>query len=68
MTKKAIFDIHIEANGPMVRLKGENSEVLMVPFKGRVKSDLFIRRLPAERILELLPDPFLLSESIIQAA
>ena len=41
MAKKAIFDIHIEANGPMVHLKGEAGEVLMVPFKGSVKSDLF---------------------------
>ena len=41
MAKKAIFDIHIEANGSMVHLKGENGEVLMVPFKGSVKSDLF---------------------------
>ena len=41
MAKKAIFDISIEANGPMVHLKGEAGEVLMVPFKGSVKSDLF---------------------------
>ena len=41
MAKKAIFDIHIEANGPMVHLKGETGEVLMVLFKGSVKSDLF---------------------------
>ena len=41
MAKKAIFDISIEANGSMVHLKGENGEVLMVPFKGSVKSDLF---------------------------
>ena len=41
MAKKAVFDIFIEANGPMVHLKGENAEVLMVPFKGSVKSELF---------------------------
>ena len=41
MGKKLIFDISIEANGPMVHLKGENSEVLMVPFKGSVKSEIF---------------------------
>ena len=41
MGKKLIFDISIEANGPMVHLKGEAGEVLMVPFKGSVKSELF---------------------------
>ena len=41
MGRKKIFDISIEANGPMVHLKGESGEVLMVPFKGSVKSDLF---------------------------
>jgi len=41
MNQKAIMDIKIEANGPAVHLQGENSEVLMIPFKGSVKSDLF---------------------------
>jgi hypothetical protein len=35
------MDIKIEANGPAVHLQSENGEVLMVPFKGSIKSDLF---------------------------
>jgi hypothetical protein len=35
------MDIKIEANGPAIHLQGENGEVLMVPFKGSIKSDLF---------------------------
>lgn len=41
MKQKPVMDIKIEANGPAVHLQGENGEVLMVPFKGSVKSDLF---------------------------
>ena len=41
MDRKPIMDIKIEANGPAIHLQGENGEVLMVPFKGSVKSDLF---------------------------
>ena len=41
MERKPILDIKIEANGPAVHLKGENAEVDMIPFKGRVKSGLF---------------------------
>ena len=41
MKQKPIMDIKIEANGPAVHLQGENSEVLMIPFKGSVKSALF---------------------------
>ena len=41
MNQKAIMDIKIEANGPAVHLQSENGEVLMIPFKGSVKSDLF---------------------------
>lgn len=41
MGKKAIFDIHIQANGQAVHLQGEHTEVLMVPFRGTVKSALF---------------------------
>ena len=41
MNQKPIMDIKIEANGPAVHLQGENSEVLMIPFKGFVHSDLF---------------------------
>ena len=41
MKQKPIMDIKIEANGPAIHLQGENGEVLMVPFKGSIKSDLF---------------------------
>ena len=41
MERKLIMDIKIEANGPMVHMQGENAEVLMVPFKGSVQSELF---------------------------
>ena len=41
MNQKPILDIKIEANGPAVHLQSENGEVLMIPFKGSVKSDLF---------------------------
>ncbi len=41
MKQKPVMDIKIEANGPAIHLQGENGEVLMVPFKGSVKSDLF---------------------------
>ena len=41
MGKKPILDIKIEANGPAVHMAGENGEVLMIPFKGSVNSDIF---------------------------
>lgn len=41
MDGKLIMSINIEANGPAVHMKGENAEVLMVPFKGSVESDIF---------------------------
>lgn len=41
MDRKPIMDIKIEANGPAVHLLSANGEVLMVPFRGSVKSDLF---------------------------
>ena len=41
MNRKPILDIKIEANGPAVHLDGENGEVLMIPFKGRVDGDIF---------------------------
>ena len=41
MARKPILDLHIEANGPAVHMQGENAEVLMVPFKGSVKSEIF---------------------------
>lgn len=36
--KKQILDIYIENNGDIVHMKGRNSEVLMIPFKGRIIS------------------------------
>ena len=41
MDKKPILDIKIEANGPAVHMAGENGEVLMIPFKGSVDSEIF---------------------------
>ena len=41
MEKKPVLDIRIEANGPAVSMKGENGEVLMIPFKGSVNSAIF---------------------------
>ena len=41
MKQKPVMDIKIEASGHAVHLQGENGEVLMAPFKGSVKSDLF---------------------------
>ena len=41
MARKQILDLHIEANGPAVHMQGENTEVLMVPFKGSVQSEIF---------------------------
>ena len=41
MDKKPILDIRIEANGPAVHMQGENGEVLMIPFKGSVDSEIF---------------------------
>ena len=41
MEKKPVLDIKIEANGPAVHMQGENGEVLMIPFKGSVDSEIF---------------------------
>ncbi len=41
MEKKLALSIKIEANGPAVNLKGIDGEVLMIPFKGYVKSQIF---------------------------
>ena len=41
MTRKPVLDIKIECNGPAVHLTGENGEVLMIPFKGHVDSEIF---------------------------
>jgi len=39
--RKPVMSIKIVMNGPAVHMKGENAEVLMIPFKGRVESDIF---------------------------
>ena len=41
MEKKAILDIKIDFNGEPLHLKGENAEVLMIPFKGSVSGEIF---------------------------
>ena len=41
MKDKPVLDIRIEANGPAVSMKGENGEVLMIPFRGSVDSGIF---------------------------
>ena len=41
MAGKEILNIHIEMNGQNVMLKGENAEVVMIPFKGSVKGEIF---------------------------
>ena len=41
MEKKPVMDLKIEFNGPVLNLKGEVAEVVMIPFKGSVKSDIF---------------------------
>ena len=41
MGRKPVMDIKIEANGPAVHMDGKNAEVLMIPFRGSVKSDIF---------------------------
>lgn len=41
MERKPVMSIKIVMNGPSVHMKGENAEVLMIPFKGRVESDIF---------------------------
>ena len=41
MEKKPVMDLKIDFNGPVLNLKGEVAEVVMIPFKGSVKSDIF---------------------------
>lgn len=41
MEKKAVLELKIEFNGPVLNMKGEVAEVLMIPFKGSVKGDVF---------------------------
>lgn len=41
MEKKPIMDLKIDFNGPVLNLKGEVAEVVMIPFKGTVMGDIF---------------------------
>ena len=41
MERKPVMSIKIEMNGPSVHMKGENAEVLMIPLRGSVESDIF---------------------------
>lgn len=41
MEKKPIMDLKIDFNGPVLNLKGEVAEVVMIPFKGTVTGDIF---------------------------
>ena len=41
MEKKPIMDLKIDFNGPVLKMQGEVAEVVMIPFKGTVKSDIF---------------------------
>lgn len=41
MEKKPIMDLKIDFNGPVLKMQGEVAEVVMIPFKGTVKGDIF---------------------------
>ena len=41
MEKKPIMDLKIDFNGPVLKMQGEVAEVVMIPFKGSVKSEIF---------------------------
>lgn len=41
MEKKPIMDLRIDFNGPVLNLKGEAAEVVMIPFKGIVTGEIF---------------------------
>lgn len=41
MTRKLIFNIAIEMNGPALHLSSENGAVDMIPFRGRVEGEIF---------------------------
>ena len=41
MEKKPIMDLKIDFNGPVLKMQGEVAEVVMIPFKGSVKGDIF---------------------------
>ena len=41
MEKKPIMDLKIDFNGPVLKMQGEVAEVVMIPFKGSVKGEIF---------------------------
>ena len=41
MNKKPVLDIRVEFNGQAVQLRGENGEVLMIPFAGSASGEIF---------------------------
>ena len=41
MERKPVLDIKIESNGPALHMTAENGEILMIPFRGSAKGDLF---------------------------
>ena len=41
MEKKLILDIKVEFNGQTVSLQGDHCEVVMIPFNGTVKGEIF---------------------------
>ena len=41
MERKPIMDLKIDFNGPVLNLKGDAAEVVMIPFKGSVRGDIF---------------------------
>ena len=41
METKPVLDLKIEFNGPVLNMKGEVAEVVMIPFKGTVQGDIF---------------------------
>lgn len=41
MDRKPVLDVRVEFNGPAVQMKGENAEVVMIPFAGSVSGECF---------------------------
>ena len=41
MEKKPVLDLKIDFNGPILNMKGEVAEVVMIPFKGSASGDIF---------------------------
>lgn len=41
MEKRAVMDLKIEFNGPVLKMHGEVAEVVMIPFKGSATGEIF---------------------------